>query len=111
VRNVFLNFIINDESVSFIRLLDLIIIIPILEELFFRGIIQNMFYKEFKWYVSIILTSLLFSFYHFNLEYLFSNFIFSLFSGFIYFKYSSLKSSIIFHSLINMGVYIVLSFF
>lgn len=89
-----------------------VILIPIVEELFFRGIILKNLIKNNKGVVlSIIFTSFLFMLVHINFMSvnfitLATVFIFSIFSGFVYIKYGLLYS-ILFHwayNLIWMGI-------
>lgn len=70
---------------------------PILEEILFRGLVQNYLSELIKPFFGIILTSLLFSFAHFdpsqgisNLEFLLPVFIISIFFGYVYQRTGSL---------------------
>ena len=104
------NFIFNkhftNDSLSLFSALSIFIISPVFEELFFRGIIQKMLHEKQKWYIAILISSLLFTGFHTNLDNYYSLFIFSLISGYLFFKYSSLKSSILFHFLSNLLIFL-----
>ena len=91
-----------------IALVTIVIFAPLIEELLFRGLLQNYFSKFFKTMPRIALTSLFFALIHCNLEQGLSNiiifislFVFSLFLGFIYEKQRSLISPIILHASFN----------
>lgn len=93
----------------------MVLVVPILEELLFRGFLQNWIAKTFKkrgW--AIFLTALIFSLFHFsvsqgwgNLEIIPSLFVLALFLSFIYYKERSLWGSIGLHATFN-GVNILL---
>lgn len=77
---------------------------PILEEIIFRGIIQNYSTKSLGPIFGIAITSILFSLIHFkmgygiaNFEIIIRTFIFSLFAGYLYLKTKSLISCSVFH--------------
>ncbi len=89
-------------------MITIVILAPILEEFFFRGILQNFFKKFLNRWTSIIFTSSIFAIIHFsytqklgNITIVGSIFIFSLFLGFIYEKQKSLISPIFLHATFN----------
>ena len=91
-----------------LAMITIVILAPILEEFFFRGILQNFFKKFLKRWLAIIFTSLVFAIIHFsysqrlaNITIVGSIFIFSLFLGFLYEKQKSLISPIFLHATFN----------
>lgn len=92
-----------------ITILTVIIISPILEELLYQGILQNIFLKKLNPYLNIILTALIFALSHgysLSLSTL-ELFISGLAYAFIFFKTKDLKMSIYSHSLSNIIVMIM----
>ncbi|MEO1030023.1 MAG: type II CAAX endopeptidase family protein [Bacteroidota bacterium] len=97
-----------------------ILVIPIAEELFFRGFIQNKMHEEFKPITTVVMTSLLFALLHApytNIVYAFYEvesqflddwhlsyitFFGGLISGFFFFKTKSIIPSITFHMCWNL---------
>jgi membrane protease YdiL (CAAX protease family) len=84
------------------------LVTPILEELIFRGILQNLFSKSFTPFISIVLTSTLFALTHYaneqgasNIAYIISIFSLSYFLGVLYEREKSLLASIVMHSTFN----------
>ena len=96
----------TNGSISIFSALSVFIISPIFEELFFRRIIQKMLHEKQKWYIAILISSLLFTGFHTNLDNYYSYFIFSLISGYLFFKYNSLKSSVLFHFFYNLLIFL-----
>lgn len=91
-----------------LAMITIVILAPLLEEFFFRGILQNFFKKYLNRWFSIFFTSLIFGFVHFsnmqklaNITIVGSIFIFSFFLGFIYEKQKSLISPIFLHATFN----------
>ena len=97
----------TSNNLTPLKAIEVIVITPILEEVLFRHIIQKNFNQNMEFLFSIIMTSVLFSIYHGNIEYIFSYFIFSVVIGLIYNKYNSLGLCVFFHSLNNLGVFII----
>ena len=93
-------------------LLSTALIGPVLEEFIFRGIIYNKLKKVFASKQAIILTSLLFGLYHFNIIQGIYAFVFSILLTKIYEKYNNLLLPIIIHCLINLtsSVFITIIF-
>ena len=106
IPNFFFNKHFTNDSLSLFSALSIFIISPVFEELFFRGIIQKMLHEKQKWYIAILISSLLFTGFHTNLDNYYSLFIFSLISGYLFFKYNSLKSSILFHFSSNLLIFL-----
>lgn len=86
-------------------------IVPVYEEIIFRGFVQNFFSRKFSSFIgiSIILSSLLFTTVHYklvneikDLYLLLPIFISSIFIGFLYHKTRSLTSCIVFHVTHNL---------
>lgn len=93
----------DDNKVNiYILILTSGIIGPILEELLFRGIVYNKL-KEFnKPMKSIILTSIIFSIFHFDLLNIILAFSVSFIFIYLYEKYKSIKYPIIMHIVLNI---------
>ncbi len=93
---------------------------PLLEEFIFRGLVQNIINKFFKSGIFLhisfgnIISSLLFTIIHFLINYNnFMNlliFIPSLYFGYLYDKYKTLKLPFLFHSFFNINVFIAYPF-
>lgn len=101
----------NKESfgVRFFGFLNIVLFAPTLEEIIFRGLIQNFFSSIMKVKSAILITSLLFSLVHFssdqgvgNFALLSCIFVLSCYLGFVYEKTSSLISPILVHMLFNL---------
>lgn len=90
------------RSIGIVTFLHTIIIMPILEEFLYRGIFIRILSVKNNAFVSIILSSALFSIGHLKVEQLFVAFIFGLLVGIIYFKTKNLTICIVFHSLSNL---------
>lgn len=95
----------------------IVILAPTLEELFFRGVVQDYFTQEYTFIFSIIITSLFFSLVHFNMYYgvgailsLGMIFGYGLILGFTYEKTRTLIVPIIIHILINFSAFINFAF-
>lgn len=86
----------------------IVIMAPIIEEFLFRGVLQNFLKVYFKRTYAIILTSIIFAFFHFspqqklsNFSILISLFVLSCFLSFLYEKQKSLISPIFLHATFN----------
>ena len=89
----------------------LIAIIPsIIEELFFRGIIQQGLINKYSPKIGIILTSLLFAIIHINPHVLLTIFLFSILLGFIYYLYKNLIYNILIHFFLNLSGVLLLRY-
>ena len=90
-------------------LLSIVTLVPILEELLFRGFLQSWLKNLFGRASAIVVASVIFAFSHFstdqgisNIELLISLFVLSCFLGFVKEKRESLWASIGLHSLFNL---------
>lgn len=110
----FLKSTMNNPVVFLVTIVFVVLIIPAIEEIIFRGFLQNYLAKFFGRIGGVIICSLIFAFFHFsmlqgwgNLEIVASLFAFSCFAGFVYFRQESLFASIGLHATFN-GVNILL---
>jgi len=85
-----------------VGLISTVLIGPIIEELMFRGVMYNTLKNKFSIKKSALLTTILFTFSHFNLIQMFYTFIFGYFLIFIYEKYQNIKYPIILHMISNL---------
>lgn len=88
--------------------LSVVTLVPLVEEFLFRGLLQNYLGNFFGPKLSIILTSLLFAFFHYsglqgatNIELMIGLFIYSYFIGLFYMKERSLWTPIAMHAAFN----------
>lgn len=86
----------------------IVVIVPIIEEIIFRGFLQNHLKTFLSRKNAIIVSSIIFSIFHISLTQKFSNipivlslFSISIFLGFIYEKQKSLLSPIVLHATVN----------
>lgn len=96
----------------------IVIIAPILEEFFFRGVLQNFIKRFCKRKLAIFLTSIIFALVHFsysqkltNITIIGSIFILGLFLSFVYEKQKSLIAPIFLHATFNAITVLNLLFF
>ena len=94
--------VIGINNTSIIKIVHFVILAPILEEIFFRGIILKQFLKQYSVVTSIILSTLLFVFAHLKLENLLSLIVLGVFLGIMYYK-TSLVISVYIHSIYNIS--------
>ncbi len=92
----------------FIALGTILVVAPVIEEVLFRGFLQNYFKKKWGPKIAIFLSSACFGVFHVaaaqglgNISLVFSLFTFALFLGFIYERQASLFASISLHVLFN----------
>jgi len=78
-----------------------IIVAPITEELLIRGIILRSFLRHYNPLKAIVISALLFGFFHLNPYQFFSAFVGGLILGWVYFKIGSLWPCIIAHAFFN----------
>ncbi|HLQ98949.1 MAG TPA: type II CAAX endopeptidase family protein [Sphingobacterium sp.] len=83
--------------------LNLVIIVPIFEELFFRSIIFNGLKNNHTVVLALLISSLLFGFFH--IDYLGST-VFGLWLGWVYLKTNNILLSIIAHSVCNLVTFL-----
>lgn len=81
--------------------LGLCLVVPVSEELVFRGVIQQVFTKNMGGVIGFLLAGLVFGAIHLNSHLLICISFFGIFLGFIYFATGNLLYSIIAHSLFN----------
>ncbi len=94
----------------FFALFTIVIAAPLIEEYLFRGVFQSYLRKHLGSIKAIILTSVIFSLFHFspsqgfqNISIILSLFILSLYLGFVFEKTRSLISSITLHLIFNLA--------
>lgn len=94
-----------------------VLIIPAIEELLFRGFLQNWLAKFFGQIGGILSTSLIFAFFHFstqqgwgNLEIIPALFVLASFAGYIYFRQKSIYASIGLHATYNAVNVLLMTF-
>ena len=90
-------------------LITILIIAPFLEEFLFRGVLQSYLRKRLGHKTAILLSSLIFAFFHFapsqkggNISLIISLFVFACFLGFLYEKKRSLLAPIGLHMTFNL---------
>lgn len=77
---------------------------PVLEEIFYRKIIQNEIQKKYHAVWAILISSLLFSIGHMNYLQIQMSFLFGLIAGYLYLKTKRITITILLHSLVNLFV-------
>lgn len=98
------------EGTTKIRMLQMFLVIPVLEELVFRGVFQSRLTQEYEWKTGILVSSLLFTAIHYGqMDYMLLCFIFifSVFAGYLFYRTSSLLVCIIFHISTNIGIFML----
>lgn len=87
----------------------IVCVAPVLEEFLFRGVLQNFLKRYLNRKISIIITGIIFSFFHFSISQKLSNitiigslFAFACFLSFLYEKQNSLVSPIFLHATFNL---------
>lgn len=108
IRTLFADKIILDNNFNFIIFVNLIIITPVSEELFFRGFCYHYFSDKLNKKSAVFISTLLFSAFHLNSIAIVFSFMPGLLLSFIRYKYNSLKLCILTHSLINLTVFFYL---
>src|SRR3989344_3073232 len=78
-----------------------IAIAPIIEEVFFRGFLQQAFTKRFGLNQGVLLTSLIFAIAHFEFQVIIPIFILSVLLGWMFIRAHSIWPAIIFHAINN----------
>lgn len=102
------NHLVNKPTIISMILLSLII--PIVEEVFFRGIICNLLIKKYSPIMSIIISGVIFAFGHGSAGLIFLLTGSSFYFGYIYIKSNSLWNSIIVH-IINNSIVSLISYY
>lgn len=98
----------RNYSIDVFTLTNLIFMVPIFEELIFRGIILDSFLHRYSSFKAILLSTLCFASLHFGPQ-IASAIFFGLISGYLYYYTKSLYPSIILHGLNNLYIYIFLT--
>ncbi len=80
------------------------VFIPVIEEILYRGLILGGFLKRYTPTQAILLSSLIFSFAHLNIERFFSLLILGVILGIFYYKTNSILVSSISHFIFNMAI-------
>ena len=88
----------------------LCIVIPIAEEVVFRGIIQRVFERNMGGIVALLLAGTFFGVLHFNPQLLLSMTSFGIFVGFIFYATSNLTYTILAHAVLNTVAFVQLTF-
>lgn len=83
-----------------------ILLIPILEELYYRRIIQKMISEKYNSVIAILISSLLFSLGHMDIEHIYMAFISGIILGYFYLKTKNIIMPILLHSLFNILILI-----
>lgn len=91
---------------NFLNFVRAVIIVPITEEIFFRGIILQGFLKNYKPTVAIFLSAIIFGLVHMNPGAMITATVGGLLTGWIYWKTNSLLPCIMLHFLNNMMAYL-----
>lgn len=102
------NHLVNKPTIISMILLSLII--PIVEEVFFRGIICNLLIKKYSPIISIMISGMIFAFGHGSVGLIFLLTGSSFYFGYIYIKSNSLWNSIIVH-VINNSIISIISYY
>lgn len=94
----------NHPVESIDKIILMTVIVPISEELFYRGLFFNLIKRnnQKNYLIPIIITSTFFSIYHFDFSFIFiDHFVFSVIVTSLYIKFKNLYYSIFFHVLTN----------
>jgi len=98
----------QNPSLFFLFLLTVSFVVPICEELLFRGYLQSFFKKKFSVPFAIIVSSLIFALFHYtgsqgagNFVIIPSLFFLSLYLGFVYEKFGTIAAPIGLHTTFN----------
>lgn len=92
-------------SYFILRLIKGCLVAPVVEELFFRKLIQEKLAKRYSNTFALISASILFSLYHRDLASIFQVFIFGIGLGIVFMETRRIEYSIIFHSVSNFIIY------
>ena len=91
---------------SLIYYFNIVLITPVLEEIYYRKIILHQLVKKYNIFFAIIFSSILFSVFHLDYIQCQISFVFGLLSGYLYVKTKRIEISILLHSLINLFIII-----
>lgn len=99
----------NDPLLFGLSVAGIITVVPIVEEFLFRGLLQTWLTSLIGIWKGVLLTAVIFSFFHFspkqelqNIELILSLFIFSCFLGYVYIRQGTLLASIGLHATFNL---------
>ena len=79
----------------------MVIITPIAEEIIYRGFLFNLLLKKYSVKIALIVSSLIFAFFHLRFAGIGFLFVYGLFFGYVYYKTNSLIAPILAHFTIN----------
>lgn len=96
------NNLLNDNQQILFFYFKAICLAPILEEVLFRGLLQKYLYKTKLPFIAILISTLLFSLSHYDVNKIFITFVPGLLFGFVYYKSGSLIIPILCHSAWNI---------
>jgi membrane protease YdiL (CAAX protease family) len=94
----------------FVTFLGLCLMVPMAEELVFRGVVQQIFTRNMGPALGFILGGLVFGAVHLNAHLLISISFFGVFLGFIYYATGNITYTIVAHSLFNTAALLQLTF-
>jgi membrane protease YdiL (CAAX protease family) len=80
------------------------------EELFFRGVLQKILSEKIDYHVAILVASLLFSLFHFELVAFFYRFLFGVILGYLYYYTKNIFPSMLLHFVNNFTSIIALNY-
>lgn len=89
-----------------ILIINVVILTPLLEEVFHRGIVFNYLKNKFSPVLTILFSGFLFALVHGNILLIASSFIPGLIFSYIYYKTDDIKYPILLHSLVNLFPFI-----
>lgn len=90
----------------FVYVFSTVILVPIQEELFFRGVVFNKLLKNHSLKKSVIISSLIFAIFHFHYGLYVGTFILGILLSFVYYKFGNIWYAIYLHMLINLQPFI-----
>ena len=79
----------------------MVIITPVVEEIIYRGFLFNLLLKKYSVKIALIVSSLIFAFFHLRFAGIGFLFVYGLFFGYVYYKTNSLIAPILAHFTIN----------
>jgi membrane protease YdiL (CAAX protease family) len=80
----------------------MVIITPVVEEIIYRGFLFNLLLKKYSVKIALIVSSLIFAFFHLRFAGIGYLFVYGLFFGYVYYKVNSLIAPILAHFVINL---------
>jgi membrane protease YdiL (CAAX protease family) len=95
---------------AILTFIGLCVVVPVAEEIVFRGLIQRIFDRNMGGVLAMCLAGVLFGAVHFNPELLLSMVCFGLFLGFIFYATSNLTYTILAHATLNGVAFVQLTF-